>query len=232
MKICSQCKELKDLSEYFRNKNTKDGRHSSCKECQNKNKKYDSNKRREYYLLNKDRDREKNKKRRREYYILNKEKENTMSKKYKEKNRVEVNSKSKEYYHSIKNTKEYKESKNKYYKNRLVNDPLYKTIHYLRCMLNTYFKRGGFNKSTKTFEILGCSYEEFKIYLESKFEPWMTWENRGMYNGEFNYGWDIDHIIPISSAKTEDDIIKLNHYTNLQPLCSKINRDIKKNSLL
>ncbi len=59
----------------------------------------------------------------------------------------------------------------------------------------------------------------------------MTWENRGLYNGEFNYGWDIDHIIPISFAKTEEDIIKLNHYTNLQPLCSKINRDIKKDKL-
>jgi len=51
---------------------------------------------------------------------------------------------------------------------------------------------------------------------------------RGLYNGYFNYGWDIDHIIPISSAKTEDDIIKLNHYTNLQPLCSKLNRHIKR----
>ena len=58
----------------------------------------------------------------------------------------------------------------------------------------------------------------------------MTWENKGLYNGELNYGWDIDHIIPVSSGKTEDDMIKLNHYTNLQPLCSKINRDIKRNN--
>ena len=86
----------------------------------------------------------------------------------------------------------------------------------------------GFNKSRKTTEILGCSFEELKSYLESKFEPWMNWENRGLYNGELNYGWDVDHIIPLSSAKTEDDVIKLNDYTNLQPLCSKINRDIKK----
>jgi hypothetical protein len=67
--------------------------------------------------------------------------------------------------------------------------------------------------------------------LEDKFQPWMTWENRGLYNGELSYGWDIDHIIPISSAKTEEEIIKLNHYSNLQPLCSKINRDIKKDKL-
>lgn len=73
---------------------------------------------------------------------------------------------------------------------------------------------------------------EFKSYLESKFETWMNWENRGLYNGELNYGWDIDHIIPLSSAKTEDDIIKLNHYSNLQPLCSYTNRYIKKDLIL
>jgi hypothetical protein len=75
---------------------------------------------------------------------------------------------------------------------------------------------------------LGCSLPEFKNYIESKFEPWMTWENRGKYNGKFNYGWDIDHIIPSITAINESDIIKLNHYANLQPLCSKINREIKR----
>ena len=65
--------------------------------------------------------------------------------------------------------------------------------------------------------------------LENKFEIWMNWENYGKYEiGNYNVGWDLDHIIPISSAKTEEDIILLNHHTNLQPLCSKINRDIKK----
>jgi hypothetical protein len=58
----------------------------------------------------------------------------------------------------------------------------------------------------------------------------MTWDNKGLYNGELNYGWDIDHIIPTSIANTEEELIKLCHYTNLQPLCSKINRDIKKNN--
>jgi hypothetical protein len=59
----------------------------------------------------------------------------------------------------------------------------------------------------------------------------MSWKNHGLYNGDFNYGWDIDHIVPISSAKTEDDVFKLNHFTNLQPLCTKINRDIKNNKI-
>lgn len=59
----------------------------------------------------------------------------------------------------------------------------------------------------------------------------MTWENRGLYNGELDYGWDLDHITPISSAKTENEIIRLNHYTNFQPLCSYTNRYIKCNKL-
>jgi hypothetical protein len=50
----------------------------------------------------------------------------------------------------------------------------------------------------------------------------------GKYNGELNYGWDIDHIIPLAPAETEEDVIRLNHYTNLQPLCSYTNRYIKK----
>ena len=59
----------------------------------------------------------------------------------------------------------------------------------------------------------------------------MTWDNYGLYNGQFKYGWDIDHIIPSSSVLTENEIIQLNHYTNLQPLCSHTNRDIKKDRL-
>ena len=46
----------------------------------------------------------------------------------------------------------------------------------------------------------------------------MNWNNRGKYNGTPNYGWDIDHIIPVSKGITENDIIKLNHHTNLRPL--------------
>ena len=60
--------------------------------------------------------------------------------------------------------------------------------------------------------------------MESQFESWMTFENHGKYNGEYNFGWDIDHIIELKTVKTMEDIIKLNHYSNLRPLDSKINR--------
>jgi hypothetical protein len=122
-----------------------------------------------------------------------------------------------------------KTKKNEYQKNRKQTDTLYR----LKCNFRSYFsnmlKNKGFKKKIKTHEILGCSYIEFKEYLESKFEPWMNWGNYGLYNGTLNYGWDIDHIIPQSSANTEEELLKLNHFSNLQPLCSYTNRVVKSN---
>lgn len=123
-----------------------------------------------------------------------------------------------------------KKSRTKYRLDRK-NDENFIIKEKIRSLIKDAFRRQGYDKTSRTQEILGCSYEEFKIYLESKFEPWMNWENKGLYNGSFNYGWDIDHIIPISSATNEEELIKLNHYTNLQPLCSKVNRDIKKDKI-
>jgi hypothetical protein len=60
----------------------------------------------------------------------------------------------------------------------------------------------------------------------------MNWDNYGRYKKDcFNYGWDIDHIAPLSSAITEKELLRLFHYTNLQPVCSKFNRDIKRHNL-
>ena len=80
----------------------------------------------------------------------------------------------------------------------------------------------------KSIEYLGCDINFLKEWLEYQFDNKMNWDNYGLYNGEFNYGWDIDHIIPLSTTITVEDVIRLNHYTNLQPLCSKINRYVKR----
>jgi hypothetical protein len=62
---------------------------------------------------------------------------------------------------------------------------------------------------------LGIDYDELKIYFESLFTEGMSWDNIGI--------WHIDHIIPLSTAKTEEDVIRLCHYTNLQPLWGEDN---------
>jgi hypothetical protein len=118
-----------------------------------------------------------------------------------------------------------------YRRNRKLIDEIFKLKGNIRSLISNSFKKYKFRKSSKTAEILGCSFEEFKNHLESKFESWMSWDNHGKYNGTESFGWDIDHIIPLSSVITESDVIKLNHYTNLQPLCSKINRDVKRNKI-
>ncbi len=127
-----------------------------------------------------------------------------------------------------------KDKKREYYKvwqkNKLKTDPIYKMSVMIRNSILRTLKSNNLTKPSTTELILGCSFEKFKLYLESKFEPWMNWNNHGLYNGELNYGWDIDHIIPSSSGLNCDDIIKLNHYTNLQPLCSYTNRVIKRDN--
>jgi hypothetical protein len=147
-------------------------------------------------------------------------------KKYAEKNKDKLNKTKKEW--AIANKDKVKQAKLKYEKNRLAIDPLYKLKHNITCGIRQSFKRKGFTKKSRTYQILGCTFEEFKQHIESLWEPWMDWGNYGLYNGEFNYGWDIDHIIPSSSAITEEDVINLNHHKNLKPLCSKFNRDVKK----
>jgi hypothetical protein len=117
--------------------------------------------------------------------------------------------------------------KNKHVKNRKLRDPVFKLSCNMRTAIYTALMNKKIPKKSKTVHILGCSFEAFKVYLESKWEPWMNWENYGKYNGELNFGWDVDHIIPLNIGQSELDIFNLNHYTNFQPLCSYVNRVIK-----
>ncbi len=126
-----------------------------------------------------------------------------------------------------------KELRREYERYKIKTSPLYKIINRTRGTVNRSIKNFGYTKKTKTAEILGCSFEEFKTYLESKFESWMNWGNYGNPKDgiyQFNKTWDIDHIIPLSSANCEEDVIRLNHYTNLQPLCSYTNRWVKRDN--
>jgi hypothetical protein len=80
----------------------------------------------------------------------------------------------------------------------------------MRSRLGLFLNVKKITKKNKTFEIIGCSPEFLKEYIENLFIDGMSWENRNQ--------WHIDHIIPLSSAKTEKQMYKLCHYTNLQPL--------------
>ena len=186
---------------------------------------------RKYYNANREVVNENKKK----YYQDNREDKLKKASEYQKKNRLKINEYNKKYRETEKyklwktnNKEKIRENDKISENNRLKNNILYKLKQNIRTLIRNSFKNNGNKKKSKTEFILGCSFTEFKVHLESKFEPWMNWENRGLYNGSLGYGWDIDHIIPLSTAITAEELVRLNHYTNLQPLCSKINRDIKR----
>lgn len=226
IKSCSKCKLEKDISNFYKNKAQKSGYHNNCKTCLSALKKI-------YVESNKDLIKTKNK----IYRETHKEDKKIKDKIYRESNKIEIKNKrqlnsdrNKKYYQNL-DKKITKEKRRQYTIKKSKTDVFFKLKKVISNSILSSFRKSKFPKNGKTIEILGCSVESLKTHLESKFEPWMSWSNRGLYNGEINYGWDIDHIIPLSIAKTEEDIIKLNHYTNLQPLCSYTNRHIKRNNI-
>ena len=99
-------------------------------------------------------------------------------------------------------------------KKRKIVDPLFKLDGVVRVLIRDAFKRslnGIYKKGKKTEHVLGCTMEEFIQHLQSQFVEGMTLENHGIV-------WEIDHIKKLSSSKNEEDIIELNHHTNLRPL--------------
>jgi hypothetical protein len=209
-------KDRKQIQKEYRERNREQLREKN-RLYKEQNKDIIKEKNKIYKEQNKDIIKEKNK--------IYKEQNKERDKKYRELNKERINLKKKEYYLNNKSKiKDY----NKIYKlNRMKVDPLFLLK---RKIYNIIYKavKHKYSKRKTTLEILGCSYEQFKLHLENHFEPWMNWGNYGKYNGVPNYGWDIDHVIPQSSAETEQDVIKLNHYTNLKPLCSYVNRYVKK----
>lgn len=111
----------------------------------------------------------------------------------------------------FKNITKHREYRKHSEKRKRTNDYLYKLKHNLRVRTCEYFKQKGFQKKSETFKIIGCSLEFLKEHLEKQFKEGMSWDLMGQY-------LHIDHIIPLSSAKTEEELYKLCHYTNLQPL--------------
>ena len=186
-------------------------------------------------------DKEKKKEYDQMYYQMNKEKlyertklrrkNNPQARKISDKKYRETHREQKRIY-DTKYRRENRHVAREWERNRRKTDPLFKLRTNLRKNIGRSLKREGFKKICKTMTILGTDYKTFKEYLEGLWEPWMSWDNYGLYKKDtFNYGWDIDHIIPTCTAKTKEELYKLNHYTNLKPLCSKVNRDIKKNKV-
>lgn len=81
--------------------------------------------------------------------------------------------------------------------------------------------RVGAIKTSKTFEQLGYTVDEFVRHVERQFHSGMGWHNMSE--------WQVDHIVPASSARNLEDVIALNQLSNLRPMWAEENNK-KKNS--
>jgi len=160
-KVCIRCNREKELIEFNKIKKSIDGHRNQCRTCLNE---------------------------------LAKIRSDNLSEEEKERRRMKKNKRSREFFKNNIDNYEFRSRQKKkrkdYHLNKLETDELYKIkISYSR-RLNKYLKRGRVDKSKNApyfLDKLGCSFEEFKLYLESKFEKWMNWNNYGKYNGEINY---------------------------------------------
>jgi len=192
-KICSNCNIEKEVCNFHKWKYGPDGYKRICKECRKiESKTYYNNNNENIKLkvsnYRKDNP-EKVKELKKKIYERDKERILMVVKTYRENNR---------------------QKRNEYNRNRKIIDPIYNLKHLMNSRMRIFMKSQNITKKNKTFEIVGCNPKELKEHLENQFKNGMTWDNQGK--------WHIDHIIPLSSGNTEEEIIKLCHYTNLQPL--------------
>jgi hypothetical protein len=253
IKRCPKCGEIKPFSEFYKDKDRRFGINCSCKECikirdkkyyeknsneiKEKHKKYrekNSNeineRRRKKYEKNSN---EINERCRKKYQEKNYDKIKEREKKNREKNSNEIKKErrrkktenQKRYreknYDKIKERERKNREKNHdkikiYNRERYAKNPIVRVSCLVRSRIQKVLKQKTLIKNKRTLEILGTTFENLTFHLESQFKDGMTWENQDKV-------WHIDHKVPLSLAKTEEEVYKLNHHTNLQPLWAEEN---------
>jgi len=222
-KQCKNCEEVKSLDDFYNDKNTRDFKSFYCKLCTKERRKIHGKK---YYQKHKEQQNAKSKL----YYKNNKEEISKQAKEYRVKNKERISEDRKEYYELNKESIRKRESKRRkskvgrenrriYAKKIFNNNPLVRLKQNIRCTINQSFKNKGFVKEKTYLQILECDF----TFL-------MDWLNNEASN-ENTYGignLQVDHVIPISLAQTEEETILLNHYSNLQLL--KKEENLSKNN--
>ena len=105
-----------------------------------------------------------------------------------------------------------------YYQKLKKSDKIYVILNNLANRVNKELKKYEIKRSMTHIELIGCTVDELKCFLELKFTDFMTFENYGE--------WEIDHIKPISKFDLSilEEMKKCFHFKNLQPLWKPDNR--------
>ena len=193
MTLCRKCKIEKEESEFSPKEITYD--YPRCKKC-------NSEKCKKYFKENK----EDLLSKRKSEIDLDRESYNKNARARRNKNPDLANERTKRW-------RQENPDKIRKYKNfKYHNDVNTKLSEILRRRISCAVKNN--QKAGSAVRDLGCSIDEFKIYLENKFQEGMTWEN-------WSYsGWHIDHIKPLASfdLSNREQFLEACNYKNLQPL--------------
>jgi len=198
-KICSKCGIEKELCLFQKDITKKDGFRPDCKSC-----------RKQYSDLNYHKFKEKNSIYKKNTRKNNPEKFAKREKEYRQKNPEKVKLRRKTYYDNN------KEKHLKYIQEKRKISPIFRLSNNLRRRINIFLSLKNISKKNKTFEIIGCTPQQLKEHIEKQFTNGMCWDLLGKKI-------HIDHIIPLCSAKNEEEVFKLCHYSNLQPLWAEDN---------
>lgn len=193
-KKCNKCgiTKIANTRNFHKKNNSLDGFYPSCRVCKSIEDK-------ERYEKNKETIKQRVNKRRKDNPELIKEENRT----YYKKHRSKLLKASKEYNKRPEAIKKRKER----HKHKMKTDILYRLRHTVRGRLSKVLQ----HKPKKTRDIVGCNFKQLREHIEKQFTEKMSWDNYGTY-------WEIDHIIPLASATDEKTLLKLCHYSNLQPL--------------
>lgn len=220
-KICTKCGKEKSIASFSKNKTKKNRYTCICKDCM---KKYSERyKNREKIVLSEKKCNSCGKIKPPELFYKDAYKKDGLStfcKECKDKsNRAwEERNPEKSKLSQIKSRTKRKAKKREYdkkYQEKIKNNSYRNLVRNLSsCMRNLIIKE---YKGSKYEKYLGCTPIEAKKHLEKQFQKGMCWENYGDHR---NNGWEIDHILPISSfdLTKEENIYKCFNYKNIQPL--------------
>lgn len=112
----------------------------------------------------------------------------------------------------------HREQANQYVRQRKESDPVFRLKSQTRNAIYQSFARTGNVKSERCERIVGLPIDDFVSYL------------CGTFRDVYGRDWDgaekvqIDHIVPISTATNEEEVLRLCHYTNLRLITAEDNQ--------
>lgn len=151
-----------------------------------------------------------------QYSLDNKTRRNEYFKLYRLNNKEMRNQYSRQWY--VENKEYFKNYNREYFNKRRKLDPIFNLSCTLRIKTYHILRKNNFSKCEHFYDYLGCTGEGLRKHIESKFTKGMNWAK--VLSAEI----EIDHILPLSSANTIEEVYKLCHVSNLQPLWKAANR--------